>query len=166
MVPWMTSITWESCRGVNGEGDDEGGRSRCAVIRQMKDNQSVGSGFVSSQPKAETEPGRILAHLVVLDELACMHCHRGSLDGVHFAGTRLGRKDGKDARASAHIQDYLALELAFVSHHGLVVSACALVVLQHLFLRARSNATEFQSAAATDIAQPPTSYVAKLVTRT
>ena len=81
--------------------------------------------------------GGTLAHLVVLDELACMHSHRSSLDGVHLAGACLGSKDGEDARASAHIQHDLALELALVGHHGLVVSTRALVVFHHLFLRAR-----------------------------
>ena len=74
-------------------------------------------------------------HAVVLYELACMLGHCCCLNSVHLAGAGPGSKYCQDAATSAHIKHNFAAELAPILHDCLEISACALVVLQHIFLR-------------------------------
>lgn len=63
------------------------------------------------------------------------HTHALLHTQPHLARPRLGRKDGQDAAAGAHIQDHLVPEAALVLHAGVEVGACAGVVLQHVLLQ-------------------------------
>ena len=60
--------------------------------------------------------------------------HVRRLHRVHLLGAALRGPDGEDARASAHVEHHLVLELARVEANGVVVGGHARLILEHVLL--------------------------------
>ena len=80
------------------------------------------------------EHGHDVLQPVSRGKLLRLERHPARLHRVHVRGARLGREEGEDARASAHVEHALALEVLLVLVDGELVDRGAHVVLQHALL--------------------------------
>ena len=83
---------------------------------------------------ALVEDGHDVLQPVSRGELLRFERHPARLHRVHVRGARLGREEGEDACAGAHVEHALALEVLLVLVDGELVDRGAHVVLQHALL--------------------------------
>ena len=83
---------------------------------------------------ALVEHGHDVLQPVARGKLLRLERHPARLHRVHVRGARLGREEGEDARASAHVEHALALEVLLVLVDGELIDRGAHVVLQHALL--------------------------------
>ena len=83
---------------------------------------------------ALVEHGHDVLQPVARGELLSFERHPARLHRVHVRRARLGREEGEDACAGAHVEHALALEVLLVLVHGELVDRGAHVVLEHALL--------------------------------